>query len=74
MMAEGFDFSCDLCLIGLRCAFWAWSCGFCRVIFPGISFLFFIFLFYIYIYIYKRICCDVESVGGSALVDGFDFW
>ena len=43
-MAEGFDFSCDLCLIGLRCAFWAWSCGFCRVI----------FFLYIYIYIYIK--------------------
>ena len=34
-------------LIGLRCAFWAWSCGFCGVIFSGVSFYF--YFHYIYV-------------------------
>ena len=34
-------------LIGLRCAFWAWSCGFCGVIFSGVPFYF--YFHYIYV-------------------------
>ena len=34
-------------LIRLRCAFWAWSCGFCGLIFSSISFYF--YFHYIYV-------------------------
>ena len=69
MMAEGFDFSCDLrfnrvkvCFLGLE--LWIlWG-----------NFLWCSFLFLFSLYLCKRICYDVEGVGGSAMVDGFDFW
>ena len=44
MMAKGFNFS------GLRCAFWAWSCGFC-----GVIFLVFLFVFIFIIYMQKNL-------------------
>ncbi|KAM4107097.1 hypothetical protein ACJW30_04G114600 [Castanea mollissima] len=66
---EGFDFSCDLsfnrvkvCFLGLE----LW------ILWGNFFWCFFLFLFSLYIC--KRICCDVEGVGGSAMVDGFDFW
>ena len=69
MMAEGFDFNCDLrfnrvkvCFLGLE----LW------ILWRNFFWCFFLFLFSLYLC--KRICCDVEGVGGSAMVDGFDFW
>ena len=44
MMEKGFNFS------GLRCAFWAWSCGFC-----GVIFLVFLFVFIFIIYMQKNL-------------------
>ena len=54
-------------LIRLRCAFWAWSCGFCGIIFSSVC------IYFYFHYICKRICYDVEGVGGFAMVDGSNF-
>ena len=68
-MAEGFNFSCNLrfnrvkvCFLGLE----LW------ILWGNFFWHFFLFLFSLYIC--KRICCDVEGVGGYAMVDEFDFW
>ena len=37
-------------------------------------FQFSLFFFLFSLYMCKRICCDVEGVGGFVMVDGFDFW